>query len=89
MDNNTDNNQDKAEFFLTQVRELVEEQMKGLQLVSLTELLVGLVAHIALRDMKVANGCVVEPELAKLADAAVYFMNESGLTLKFSTGHEE
>lgn len=88
MDTNTDNNQEKAEHFVALVRKKVQSQMAHLSLASLTELLSGMVAHVVLRDLKVAAGDEVEPELAQLADAAVYFLNEAGINMKIETGGE-
>lgn len=88
MDTNTDNNQEKAEHFIALVRERVQSQMAHLNLASLTELLTSMVAHVALRDLKVDAGDEVEPELAQLADAAVYFLKEAGLNMKIETGGE-
>ena len=86
MDNNTDNNKDKAEAFVAFVREQVVSNMAHLKLESLTELVVSLVCHVALRDLHVANGIEVDPELAHLADAAVYYLDEAGMNLKVVTG---
>ena len=86
MDNNTDNNKDKAEAFVALVREKVQSQMSRLKLETLTELLTSLVCHVALRDLHVANGIEVEPELAQMADAAVYFLKEAGLNMEIETG---
>lgn len=86
MDNNTDNNKDKAETFVAQVREKVQSQMSRLKLETLTELLTSLACHVALRDLHVANGIEVDPELAQLADAAAYFLTEAGLNMKIETG---
>lgn len=88
MDNNTDNNQEKAEPFVALVREKVQSQISRLKLETLTELVVSLVCHVALRDLHVANGIEVEPELAQLADAAVYYLDEAGLNIKVKTGGE-
>ena len=84
----TDNNQEKAEHFVSLVRKQVKEQMAHLNLKDLTELLTSLVAHVALRDLRVANGIEVEPELAQKADAAVYFLNGAGLNLRTMDGGE-
>lgn len=88
MDNNTDHNKVKAEAFVAFVREKVVSNMAHLKLESLTELLTSLVCHIALRDLHVSRGIEVDDELAHLADAAVYFLDEAGLNLKVSC-HEE
>lgn len=88
MDNNTDNNQEKAEHFVSLVRERVQSQMAHLNLAALTELLTGMVAHVALRDLTVANGIEVEPELEQLAGAAAYFLSEAGINMKIETGGE-
>lgn len=86
MDNNTDNDKDKVEHFVALVRKQVQSQMAHLKLEDMTELLTSLVVHVALRDLKVANGNEVEPELAQLADAAVYFLNGAGLNLRTMDG---
>lgn len=88
MDNNTDHNKVKAEAFVHLVREKVVSNMAHLKLESLTELLTSLVCHITLRDLHVSSGIEVDDELAHLADAAVYFLDEAGLNLKVSC-HEE
>lgn len=87
MDNN-DNNKDRAEAFLASVRERVQSQMAHLNLESLTELLTGMVAHVALRTLKINAGDEVEDELEKLAGAAVYFLSEAGINMKIETGGE-
>ncbi len=89
MDNNTNDNKDRAELFVAQVREKVEASFDRLCIGSLRELLVAMSAHVALRDIKVDEGQEVEPELAQLADAAVYFLKEAGFDLEVSIGHEE
>ena len=86
MDNNTDNNKDKAEVFVAFVREQVVSNMAHLKLESLTELVVSLVCHITLRDLHVANGIELDDELKHLADAAVYYLDEAGMNLKVVTG---
>lgn len=88
MDTNTDNNQEKAEHFVALVRKQVKEQMAHLNLKDLTELLTSLVCHVALRDLTVANGIEVDPELAQKADAAAYFLNGAGLNLSTMDGGE-
>lgn len=88
MDNNTDNNQEKAEHFVSLVRKQVEGQMAHLKLKDLTELLTSLVVHVTLRDLTVANGIEVDPELAQKADAAVYFLNGARLNLMTMDGGE-
>lgn len=89
MDNNTDNNQDKAELFLAHVREKVKESFDRICIGSLRELLVVMSSYVSLRDIKVDEGQEPEPELAQLADAAVYFLKAAGFDIKVSTGHEE
>lgn len=89
MDNNTDNNQDRAELFLAHVREKVKASFDRICIGSLRELLVAMAAHVALRDIKVDEGQEVEPELAQLADAAVYFLKDAGFDIEVSIGHEE
>lgn len=88
MDNNTDNNQEKAEHFIALVRERVQSQMAHLNLASLTELLTGMVAHVALRTLKINAGDEVEEELEQLAGAAAYFLSEAGINMKIETGGE-
>lgn len=88
MDTNTDNNKEKAEHFVSLVRKQVKEQMAHLNLKNLTELLTSLVCHVALRDLHVANGIEVDPELAQKADAAVYFLNKARLNLRTMDGGE-
>lgn len=87
MDNN-DNNNEEAERFLALVRKQVIANMANLKLETLTELLTSLVCLVALRDLHVANGIEVDPELAKMADAAVYFLREAGLNLEIKSGKE-
>ena len=87
--NNNDDNKEKAEHFIALVRERVQSQMAHLNLAFLTELLTGMVAHVVLRDLKVDAGDEVEPELAQMADAAVYFLKEAGFDIEVSIGHEE
>lgn len=89
MDNNTDHKKVKAEAFVAFVREKVVSNMSHLRLESLTELVTSLVCHITLRDLHVASGIEVDDELAHLADAAVYFLDEVGLNLKVSCGGDE
>ena len=88
MDNNTDNNQEKAEHFIALVRERVQSQMAHLHLASLMELLTSMVAHVALRTLKINAGDEVEPELAQMAGAAAYFLSEAGINMKMETGGE-
>lgn len=85
---NTDNNKDKTEHFVALVRKQVKEQMAHLNLKDLTELLTSLVCHVALRDLTVANGIEVDPELAQKADAAAYFLSAAGLNLRTMDGGE-
>ena len=89
MNNNTDNNQDRAELFLAHVREKVKASLERICIGSLIDLLASMTAYVALRDMKVDEGQEVEPELAQLADAAVYFLKDAGFDIEVSIGHEE
>lgn len=84
----TNDNTELAERFVAQVRGKLKGQLGRLPLCAVEELLVSMVCHVSLRDLKVANGEEVEPELAQLADAAIYFLNHANLNLEFSC-HEE
>lgn len=73
---------------MASVRERVQSQMAHLNLESLTELLTGMVAHVALRTLKINAGDEVEEELEQLAGAAVYFLSEAGINMKIERGGE-
>lgn len=89
MDNNTDHNKVKAEAFVHLVREKVKASFDLICIGSLRELLVVMSSYVALRDIKVDEGQEPEPELAQLADAAVYFLKAAGFDIEVSIGHEE
>lgn len=78
---NNNDNKNKAERFLALVRERVQSQMAHMKLDNLTELLTSMVAHVALRTLKIDAGDEVEKELDQLAGAAVYFLNEAGIEI--------
>lgn len=84
----TNDNTELVERFIAQVRGKLKGQLGRLPLCAVEDLLVSMVCHVSLRELKVANGEVVEPELAQLADAAVYFLNQENLNLVCSC-HEE
>lgn len=86
--NTTNDNTELVERFVAQVRGKLKGQLGRLPLRAVEELLVSMACHVSLRELKVANGAVVEPELAQLADAAVYFLNLANLNLEVSC-HEE
>ena len=85
---NKDNNNEMAERFLALVRKQVIDNMANLKLETLTDLMSSLASHVALRDLYVANGIEVDPEVAQMADAAVYFLCEAGLTMEIKRGKE-
>lgn len=89
MDTINDNNTESAERFIAHVREKLQPYIAKMPLRAVEELLVAMVSHVTLRDMRVANGNEVDPELNGLADAAVYFFEEVGFKLNVSFGHEE
>lgn len=89
MDTINDNNTEKAERFIAQVREKIQPHFAKMPLFKLEDLLVVMVGHVVLRELRVAAGREPEPELNEKADAAVYFFKEADLELNLSVGYEE